>query len=71
MLLINVSRWQKEGINGIFNPDGEIVISPITRNSAGTYKCMAENALGLSEPAYVEINVKCKFLNFKFIDRVC
>jgi hypothetical protein len=55
-----VLRWQKEGINGIFNPDGEIVISPITRNSAGTYKCMAENALGLSEPAYVEINVKCK-----------
>ena len=52
--------WQKEGINGIFNPDGEIVISPITRNSAGTYKCMAENALGLSEPTYVEINVKCK-----------
>jgi hypothetical protein len=23
--------WQKEGINGIINPDGEIVISPVTR----------------------------------------
>jgi hypothetical protein len=58
--------WQKEGINGIFSPDGEIVISPITRNSAGTYKCMAENALGLSEPTYVEINVKCK-KNYIFV----
>ena len=56
--------WQKEGINGIVNPDGEIVISPVTRSSAGTYKCMAENALGLSEPAYVEINVKCESILF-------
>ena len=54
--------WQKEGINGIVNPDSEMVISPVTRSSAGTYKCLAENALGLSEPAYVEVNVKCKSL---------
>lgn len=52
--------WEKEGVNGIFSPDREITISPVTRNTAGTYKCIAQNALGMSEPAFVELNVKCK-----------
>ena len=53
--------WEKEGVNGVFSPDREITISPVTRNTAGTYKCVAQNALGLSEPGFVEVDVKCKF----------
>ena len=52
--------WEKEGVNGIFSPDKEITISPVTRTTAGTYKCVAQNALGMSEPAFVEVDVKCE-----------
>ena len=52
--------WHKEGVNGVFSPEEQIIISPVTRDSAGTYKCVAENALGLSEPAFVDLDVKCK-----------
>jgi len=50
--------WEKEGVNGVFSPDREITISPVTRSTAGTYKCVAQNALGLSEPGFVEVDVK-------------
>jgi len=52
--------WRKEGLSGIFSPEKEIVFSPVTRHSAGLYSCTAENALGLSKPAFVELDVKCK-----------
>ena len=52
--------WRKEGLNGIFSPDAEINIQPVTRHTAGVYSCTAENPLGLSKPAYVELDVKCK-----------
>ena len=52
--------WQKEGQDGIFSVEKEIHISPVTRHSAGTYRCVAENALGRSEPAFVDLDVKCK-----------
>ena len=52
--------WYKENENGIFSVEKEIHISPVTRHSAGTYKCVAENSLGLSEPAFVDLDVKCK-----------
>ena len=54
--------WYKESENGIFSVEKEIHISPVTRHSAGTYKCVAENSLGLSEPAFVDLDVKCKYL---------
>ena len=59
--------WHKEGVNGVFSPEEQIVISPVTRGSAGTYKCVAENALGLSEPAFVDLDVKCKHFFSLFI----
>ena len=52
--------WRKEGLKDVFSPDKEIVFSPVTRHSAGLYSCVAENALGLSKPAYVDLDVKCK-----------
>ena len=53
--------WRKEGLKEVFSPDKEIVFSPVTRHSAGLYSCSAENALGMSKPAYVDLDVKCKF----------
>eukprot|EP00095_Tigriopus_kingsejongensis_P003091 maker-scaffold1368_size45390-snap-gene-0.5 protein:Tk03091 transcript:maker-scaffold1368_size45390-snap-gene-0.5-mRNA-1 annotation:"kin of irre-like protein 2" len=50
--------WRKEGLNGIFSPDEEIVISPVTRHTAGLYSCTAENPLGMSKPAFIELDVK-------------
>ena len=55
--------WRKEGLKDVFSPDKEIVFSPVTRHSAGLYSCVAENALGLSKPAYVDLDVKCKLTN--------
>ena len=63
--------WEKEGVNGIFSPDKEITISPVTRTTAGTYKCVAQNALGMSEPAFVEVDVKCElFINADHCDDI-
>ena len=54
--------WRKEGLNGIFSPDDEINFSPVSRHTAGLYSCTAENALGMSKPAFVELDVKCESL---------
>ena len=50
--------WRKEGLDGIFSPDAEINFSPVTRHTAGLYSCTAENALGMSKEAYVQLDVK-------------
>jgi len=50
--------WRKDGLDGIFSPDAEITFSPVTRHTAGLYSCTAENALGMSEPAFIELDVK-------------
>jgi hypothetical protein len=52
--------WRKEGLKEVFSPDKEIVFSPVTRHSAGLYSCVAQNPLGMSKPAYVDLDVKCK-----------
>ena len=54
--------WRKDGLDGIFSPDTEITFSPVTKHTAGLYSCTAENALGMSEPAFIELDVKCKSL---------
>ena len=56
--------WRKEGLNGDFSPEQEIVFSPVTRHTAGLYSCTAENQLGMSKADYVKVDVKCKFSNF-------
>ena len=53
--------WKKEGMEGIFSTEFEIVFSPVTRHTAGTYTCTAENPLGMSKPAFVDVDVKCKY----------
>ena len=54
--------WRKEKDNSIvMSSDSEIVFSPVTRRNAGLYSCVAENPLGLSKPAFVELDVKCEY----------
>ena len=48
-------------MEGIFSTEFEIVFSPVTRHTAGTYTCTAENPLGMSKPAFVDVDVKCKY----------
>ena len=55
--------WRKDGLEGIFSPEQEIVFSPVTRHTAGLYSCTAENQLGMSKPDFVELDVKCKLKN--------
>ena len=55
--------WRKENLNDIFSSDKEIHFSPVSRHTAGLYSCIAENPLGMSKPAFVEIDVKCKQIN--------
>jgi len=50
--------WRKEGLNGDFSPEQEIVFSPVTRHTAGLYSCTAENQLGMSKADYVKVDVK-------------
>lgn len=52
--------WRKEGLSGVFTPDREINISPVTRHNAGLYSCTAENALGMSKAEFIELDVKCE-----------
>ena len=52
--------WKKEGLDGIFSPDPEINFSPVTRHTAGLYSCRAENALGMSKEAYIQLDVQRK-----------
>merc|ERR1719510_876821 len=50
--------WRKDGLEGIFSPEQEIVFSPVTRHTAGLYSCTAENQLGMSKADYVKVDVK-------------
>ncbi len=56
--------WRKEGHEGVFQAGAEISFSPVTRKTAGLYSCTAENALGMSKPAFIEVDVKCKQLHY-------
>ena len=56
--------WRKEGLDGVFGTDAEIVFSPVSRHSAGVYGCEAENALGMSKTEFVELDVKCESVSY-------
>ena len=38
--------------------DNKLVINPVTASDAGSYKCLAENAVGISNPSpAIRVNV--------------
>ena len=52
--------WRKEGLTDIIGEASEVVFSPVSRHTAGTFVCTAENGLGMSQPAFYDLDVKCK-----------
>jgi Ran GTPase-activating protein 1 len=63
--------WRRVGAGQpVVGTGSSLVIQPVRRESAGSYQCLAENELGLSQPATVHIDVQCKCIiifvkNFK------
>ena len=53
--------WRKEKAgDAVISSESEIIFSPVSRMTAGLYSCVAENPLGMSKPAFVELDVKCE-----------
>jgi hypothetical protein len=38
-----------------------LTIQPVRREAGGSYQCLAENELGLSHPATVQLDIQCKY----------
>jgi len=55
--------WRRSGsaAAAILTSQPTFTVSPVSRETAGSYECVAENLLGLSEPATLQLNVECKF----------
>jgi hypothetical protein len=62
----NRVSWRRSGsaatTAAILTSQPTFTVSPVSRETAGSYECVAENLLGLSEPAALHLNVKCEFL---------
>jgi hypothetical protein len=60
--------WRRSGsaatAAAILTSQPTFTMSPVSRETAGSYECVAENLLGLSEPAALQLNVECKFIIF-------
>jgi hypothetical protein len=52
--------WRRSGAATILTSQQNFTISPVSRETAGSYECAAENMLGLSQPAVIELQVECK-----------
>jgi hypothetical protein len=57
--------WRRSGsaatTAAILTSQPTFTMSPVSRETAGSYECVAENLLGLSEPAVLQLNVECKY----------
>ena len=55
--------WRKlEKSTRYVSNEPSFTISSVTRTSAGSYQCVAENELGLSQPETIVLDVQCKFI---------
>ena len=52
--------WRRSGAATTLTSQQNFTISPVTRETAGSYECVAENMLGMSQPATVQLHVDCK-----------
>ena len=56
--------WRKlEKSTRYVSNQASFTISSATRSSAGSYQCVAENELGLSQPETIVLDVECKSRN--------
>ena len=53
--------WRRPGGN-VLTTKPSFTIQSVGKESAGRYECVAENVLGLSQPAPVDVEVQCKYL---------
>lgn len=44
------------------------VIYNITRNESGSYRCAAQNSVGISETATVLVDVQCKYCQLRMFE---
>ena len=55
--------WRKlEKNTRIVSDKPSFTISSVSRTSAGSYQCLAENELGRSQPETIVLDVQCKFI---------
>jgi hypothetical protein len=54
-----VVSWRRVG-GQVVGSGPSLTLQPVRRELAGGYQCQAENELGLSQPATVQLDVQCK-----------
>jgi hypothetical protein len=54
-----VVSWRRVG-GQVVGSGPSLTLQPVRRELAGGYQCQAENELGLSQPATVQLEVQCK-----------
>ena len=59
----NQVTWRRSGsvAGAVLTNQATFTISPVSRDLAGSYECVAENLLGRSQPAAIQLQVQCKF----------
>jgi len=57
-----VVSWRRVGgeQQAVVGNGPSLTLQPVRREQAGSYQCQAENELGLSQPATVQLDVQCK-----------
>ena len=60
--------WRKNGTADVISTEKKLDFYPLLRKNNGIYSCQAENEVGISEAKNVEINVKCKYELFLFLN---
>ena len=53
--------WRRPG-QTVLTTQPSFTIQSVGKEAAGRYECVAENMLGLSQPAPVDVEVECKYL---------
>ena len=56
--------WYRAGSGQIVGRRDRLELVSVTRDQAGEYVCRANNTVGTSQPATVDIAVQCEYFEF-------